>query len=50
MSNVMNCPMCNAVCRVLGQDAGGLPQLKAFQNDDAQNTQQKVLTGLVGQD
>jgi ribosomal protein L29 len=36
MSDVMNCQTCGAVCSVLGQDAEGLPQLKAFQNTDAQ--------------
>jgi hypothetical protein len=37
MSNVMNCPTCGAVCRILDQDSEGLPKLKAFENADAEN-------------
>lgn len=32
MSDVTNCLTCGAVCRILGQDAEGLPKLRAFQN------------------
>lgn len=34
MSDVMTYPTCGAVCRILGQDAEGLPHLRAFQNTD----------------
>lgn len=37
MSNVINCPNCGAVCRVVGQDSEGVPLLKAFENADAEN-------------
>lgn len=35
MSDVTNCLTCGAVCRLLGQDAEGLPRLRAFQNTEA---------------
>ena len=36
MSDVTKCLICGATCRILGQDAEGLPKLKAFQNTDAE--------------
>ena len=46
MSDVMNCPTCGAVCRILGQDAEGLPQLRAFQNTDAQKKIEQLKKSL----
>ncbi|MBD2494859.1 hypothetical protein [Nostoc sp. FACHB-280] len=37
MSNVINCPTCGAVCRLLGQDSEGLPQIQAFSHTDVEN-------------
>ncbi|WP_236144211.1 hypothetical protein [Nostoc sp. CMAA1605] len=36
MSNVMNCPTCGAVCRVVSQDNESSPQLQAFSQADAE--------------
>jgi len=46
MSDVMNCPTCGAVCRILGQDAEGLSQLRAFQNTDAQKKIEQLKKSL----
>lgn len=45
MSDVINCPTCGAVCRILGQDAE-IPQLKAFQNTDAQQKIEQLKKSL----
>ena len=46
MSDVTNCLTCGAVCRILGQDAEGLPQLRAFQNTDAQKKIEQLKKSL----
>ncbi|MBD1900855.1 hypothetical protein NDI44_03895 [Trichocoleus sp. DQ-A3] len=46
MLEVTNCPTCGAVCRILGQDAEGLPQMRAFQNTDAQQKIERLKKSL----
>ncbi len=46
MLEVTNCPTCVAVCRTPGQDAEGLPQLRAFQNTDAQQKIEQLKKSL----
>ena len=46
MSDVMNCPTCGAVCRNLGHDAEGLPQLRAFKDTDAQQKIEQLKKSL----
>ncbi|MEP0754565.1 hypothetical protein NDA03_20320 [Trichocoleus sp. Lan] len=41
-----NCPTCGAVCRIPGQDAEGLPQMRAFQNTDAQQKIEQLKKSL----
>jgi hypothetical protein len=46
MSDVTNCLTCGAVCRILGQDAEGLPKLRAFQNTEAQKKIEQLKNAL----
>lgn len=46
MSDVVNCPTCNAVCRVLGHDPEGSLKLQAFQNTDAQQKIEQLKKSL----
>jgi hypothetical protein len=45
-SDVTNCLTCGAVCHILGQDAEGLPKLRAFQNTDAQQKIEQLKKSL----
>lgn len=46
MSDVTNCLTCGAVCRILGQDAKGLPKLRAFQNTEAKKKIEQLKNAL----
>lgn len=46
MSDVTNCLTCGAVCRILGQDAEGLPKLRAFQNTEAEKKIEQLKKSL----
>lgn len=46
MSDVTNCLTCGAVCRIVGQEAEGLPKLQAFQNTDAQKKIEQLKKSL----
>lgn len=46
MSDVTKCLICGATCRILGQDAEGLPKLKAFQNTDAEKKIEQLKQSL----
>lgn len=46
MSDTLHCPTCGAVCRILSPATEGIPQLKAFQNEDAQTKIEQLKKAL----